>query len=503
MTTNKNITHVVGLAIFIVALILSIRVIWQQYCSTCDSLQWMGPVAQNSTNGIFALPMMGGFQSYSEVYGLHWFLYPLFRSSVINLIPWSTWTEVGIQTILWVAALIVAASVFYKKHPLVFWLLLALGLLAPLYIKSQRLGRIEPAVAFCVVMHFTWLKSYLSQKSNYPRYVIPFCLAAIICMHPIGIPVACVSLLLCLVGASDKNQRINAALTLVAGIAIGGIGFLSYYALNEGAWQQLRENIAAQSLTKSLDTFVKTWMRGEAISMVPFFAISSVTGLIFLIYKTLGKATHLESGLEYGLVVLSAMAFNLVTLNPNFNYMVCFIPWALAGAGHIWCSAVASRSWNMFRFVGVGTLMLFVCYFALISFRSRTMRGGEEFKQTVFHEARSLSQENTILLPLSLWEVAMSDNKNVVFNSFPNVSQPRTNVEYEKHVLDHIQPGSVLILGADMVGRFRESDKTVFGLSDQRYPGGDSSLNWKLVKSLRSDPKEDFYELEFFLYRLE
>jgi predicted membrane channel-forming protein YqfA (hemolysin III family) len=31
MTTNKNITHVVGLAIFIVALILSIRVIWQQY----------------------------------------------------------------------------------------------------------------------------------------------------------------------------------------------------------------------------------------------------------------------------------------------------------------------------------------------------------------------------------------------------------------------------------------------------------------------------------------
>jgi hypothetical protein len=400
---------------------------------------------------------LGSFMGYDQTWGFHWPGWPLIRSVLLPLISWHPYVEFLILCSFWlVASWLLSDLVKKTSHAVLSRWVFVLSLMAPGYLVSLQSYRPEIITGFALVV---CLWSWHSSKT-FAKVLKFLTLLLLPLLHPVGfvLPVIWIVsefLLLCRhIGVFSSFKK-----SLGPGLcfSVGVFCFFAWYARDSVTWMQFQTNLKTQRLlTQGMGSGywdVLRWGYGFK-GALPLILIlgGGVLGSAFALHQDLRRKPgqgEISAVSMAALAFLSALAFNLITKNPNTNHLLAVTPFA------VWLYAIAANAMLQHHFLrlrgyALATTLL-VCNVLVIKNSCLLWKkGGVSYRGTLHNALSQLPKESKVLIPVVFWEAAIllgkeKHERRYAFSTFPNIMTQADREQYEQMVLDELEPGDLLI----------------------------------------------------------
>jgi hypothetical protein len=422
-----------------------------------DGFQSLGAVAGASSPGALRWPMLGGFLGYDQTWGFHWIGWPLLRSLLLPVLPWSPTIDLGICCIIWGGMAWVLFRMVRRYEGQLAALSVAItALIAPGFLVAAQSYRPEILTAFALVMALSFWK----QSSPFKR-----CLCFLLCLvlptlHPLGlvVPAAWCGFDFLVGWKREGFIRAFRFATIRAFPLLLGCGLLvSWFVIRPLAWTQFKMNLESQrmmidGLGTGYATFFR-WGLGSlgSLPLIVLLATSAVFGLwrIALSFRS-SEADKTDAVVLAAVGVLVALGFNILAKNPNSLHLVAILPLAA------WLFASAIRTVSP-RLSGISFLVplgFAWCVFLALPIKqvvSLLKHRGVGYRDELTAGLKSLPKARRVLIPVAMWEAAASVPDSATsyrFSTFPNLMSNAQRADYERMLMAEMLPGDLLVWDA-------------------------------------------------------
>lgn len=419
-----------------------------------DSFQSLGAVAGAAGPGRLRWPFMGDFMGYDQTWGFHWFGWPFVRSLLLPVLPWRPMTDFALACLIWGGAawLIARLAERLRQDSSGIWVGL-LSVSAPGFMASLQSYRPEILTALVLVVALvTW-----EEKGRKEAVWRSVALILLPMLHPLGSVVpGCWLATTALLDWRRYRWKAAAIRTLPRAMALG-LGvllLLAWYGFQPTAWAQFQLNVRCQRLlVEGLGagwlTFFKWGLGGiSSIFLLSLFIPASLWGLRCVaggLSPSLTSNRRLELLASIG--VLVTLAFNIAAKNPNMLHLVAVMPmaaWLCQGFVH-WVAGAMPRRLGQF---GLPALLLLFWVYPLRQGLSCLRHQGVGYRDELADVLDGLPDSKRILIPVALWEAALSRPSSATeyrFSTFPNLLTQVERAEFERSLVDQLQVGDLLI----------------------------------------------------------
>ena len=418
-----------------------------------DGFQSIGSAAAASGPGQLRWPFMGSFMGYNHCWGFHWFGWPWLRSLLLPLLPWSPGGDIALGCVLWATASLVTFKLVAaqgKKEGLFCGLLM---LAAPSFLVAAQSYRPEIPAALALVGAFA-LWSRTSRASSLFRALLLLLLPT---LHPLGLVVPATWCLLGFVAQWRLSGFASAlrscgwhVLPLAGGVAL----FAFWFALQPDAWAQFELNVRSQRLlTEGMGTGIGTFFRwgfgslGSApLALLLLVACGQATTVVLGTLRGPAREISLEACAAFGL--LTAIAFNIATRNPNVLHLLMVMPLAAI--------LFKNALWRIFAHDGTPWRVV-VMTGSLVGFSSLAIKQGVGlirhqgvgYRDELASALRQLPDSRQVLIPVAFWEAALKRGKDARtsyrLSTFPNILPRAERAAYENSLATELQSGDLIV----------------------------------------------------------
>lgn len=479
-----------------------------------DGFQSTGAISDSRFPGDLHWPLLGSFLDYDQTWGFHWPGWPLLRSLLLPVAAWHPYVEFVILCSFWLAAAWLLSEIVKSTgQTILSWWVFALSLLAPGYLVSLQSYRPEIITGFAlVVCLWSW-----HGHGTYAKVLKGAALVLLPLLHPVGfvLPVVWIGSE-CLLQwrhagfSSACKKSLGPGLCLLAGILV----FVAWYARDPATWLQFQTNLKTQRLlAQGLGPgywSVLRWGYGFK-GALPLILIlgGAVLGSIVVLHQQL--RTKSRSGattpeMMVALAFLAALAFNLITKNPNTNHLLAVAPFA----AWLYVSAVNTvlpASVLTLRACALTATLLVCNVLPLKNSYLLCKNRGASYRGDLHAALSQLPPEAKVLIPVAFWESAVLLEKaepglRYAFSTFPNILEKEPRVTYEKAALAELQPGDLVIWDPllDEAGIFNFVEVTALRHQIIRPPSQPET--WEKVKDIHIAARySQSQSVDFELYR--
>jgi hypothetical protein len=425
-----------------------------------DGFQSVGATFDGGV-GHLTWPMMGGFEGFDRAWGYHWVGWPMLRSLMGSIIPWSALGDgIALHSMRALLAIGVGGTLLRQlQSTKAAWVGFLTVLLNRGWFCSMaflyRPENVTALLLWIAALPLIGKREYCSKFINIPSVLSLVLLPS---MHPLAWPA---SILLAVVGSLTIRRSSGTShwlrrsclrwwLPLVFGFGF----FAAYYMVDPLRMTQLKDTLQTTLLFKSGFEASARRLFLDPKNIFFSFPVLAVLGLALLAFRC-GSSFWKEwawdgLGLSLALVLLS-LVYLFAAGHPNTGHAVVMAPFLGYSAGRIfsidWRSVVVCR---FARPALIGQVAL--CSMPLILTSSSFLFHPPESPRARANAvlARALaSTSGRVMIPLSLWEaagaVSVRDRERIQFVTFPNWVSIERRLAYERNVLGSLVEGDVLI----------------------------------------------------------
>ena len=430
-----------------------------------DGFQSLGAVSDSRAVFDLHWPLVGEYLGYDQSWGFHWPGWPLMRSLLVSVFPWSPTADLVFLALLWAGAAWILSDLAQRNWS-VAWAggLGFLALVTPGVVVTLQNYRPEVITALLLLIA---LRQW-STKDCGGRWILWLALLFLPLMHPLGVVVPGAwlgwgSLLqFRQQGFAGAWKRYGAS---AVAVGLGMVCFVLWFGFQPMAWEQFRTNLEAQRLlgqglqTNHLTIF--RWLYGgwSALPSALLMLFALVQGVrafrsswrrVSTSAQDHGTVVLCEPTIEElaGIGVLVAFGFNWLLKNPNPNHFMAVMPFV----SWLFVSGVRQALGRWHRMLPIVACVLMVlasnalmAKYALALWRNE----GRSYRASIAESLQALPAARKVWIPVAFWEAAQMSARNgktqYQFSTFPNVLARSKREEYERQVLSDLQAGDLLI----------------------------------------------------------
>lgn len=458
-----------------------------------DGFQSLGAVAGASSPGALRWPMLGGFLGYDQTWGFHWIGWPLLRSLLLPVLPWSPMIDLGICCLIWGGMAWVLFRMVGKNEGKLAAICVAItALVAPGFLVAAQSYRPEILTAFALVLAL----SLWNQSSPHKR-ILCFLLCAILpTLHPLGLVVPGTWCGFDFLVGWKRNGFVRSfrSVTSRAFPLLLGCGLLvSWFVSRPLAWTQFKLNLESQRMMiEGLGTGYATFFRWGlgslgSLPLIVLLGTSAVFGLwqITRSFRS-SESVETDSIVLAAVGVVVALGFNVLAKNPNSLHVVAILPLA----AWLFVSSVRTASSRLSRISFLVPLGFAWCVFLALPIKqsvSLMKNRGNGYRDELKAGLKSLPEARRVLIPVAMWEAAVSMPDSATsyrFSTFPNLMPNAQRAEYERMLMAEMLPGDLIVWDAaqDYGGIFNFVTSTA--LRHQLIRPMDDSAAWERLPDL-------------------
>jgi hypothetical protein len=425
-----------------------------------DGFQSLGPIFGRQP-GHLTWPMLGGFEGFDRSWGYHWAGWPMLRSLIGFVAPWTALGD-GLVLHLMRAALAVwvGGCLFkqFRSEPAAWIGLLTVLLNRGWFCSMAFLYRPETITALLLWIAARPLIGKREDTGRFTHVLSVLSLVLLPLMHPLAWPA---SLLLAGIGSLTIRARIGTSawiwkscLLLWLPAMLGIWIFAAYYLADPLRLAQLKDTLQTTASMKSgiQATAQRLFLDPKNIFFSgPTLAVLGLSGLAACRRPQAMKAWLFDGyGLSVAMVLLSLL-YLLVAGHPNTGHATVMAPFLGYAAGRLfelgWKSTAERR---LVRLAMTGQAMACSVPLALtaLSFISHPPASPRARAAAVLDRALA-STPGRVIIPLSLWEaagaVSVKDLARIRFVTFPNWVPLDRRLAYERDLEASLGEGDVLI----------------------------------------------------------
>ena len=516
MNSNKVSHTLTLLALGLLWCVVTIVILEKTGCVIVDGFQSLGAAAQSRFPGDLRWDGLGGFMGYDRTWGFHWFGWPLAYSFLSSLCGWFSLQATIVVTALWFCSALLVRRLWTLDSPdrVRFYgsivLMMAL-LMQPLFLVAAQSFRPEIATA-CLLLLWAHDCTVPNRVGTFLRRRV--LLAILPSFHPLGFVVPLAWMIWQGFSCYRKRRIISRndcmdLLVLLAGLALFSCWYLR---ADMAAGRQLVSNIQQQAvLTRAMDLSYDALLSKGFLTMPmklawPWLLLATLYACYAIVKKntdTIAARVNQLSAIAW----YSALAFLIVTKNPNPLHLVAVLPFALMLSATAVSDSYSYLQRNYLRFSLLLLLCACLCITSLMMAKRLYLLTSLGYSYRA--ELRSLYMEQaqktagTIYIPVSLWEVACEqrNNFNYRFSTFPNILVTEQRIASEQRVFAEAIAGDLCIIDEhqEIAGVFNEYPETAL---KQKWCLPWKSEQWEKVEVIRLSSKGvQGTSSEFTVYR--
>lgn len=407
-------------------------------------------------------PMMGGFEGFDRAWGYHWVGWPMLRSLLGSVLPWTALGDgIALHLMRALVAIWVGDCLFRQLHSArAAWIgMLTVLLNRGWFCSMAFLYRPETMTGLLLWMAALPLIGRREKRPKMMDWLSVVSLMLLPLMHPLAWPA---SILLAIMGCLNLRQSAGASpwirrsclrwwLPLLLGLGL----FAAYYLADPLRLSQFKDTLQTTSLFKS---GIEATARRLFLSPKNVFfsgPVLAVLGFSVLAARFAKGSLRVWMwdglGLSLAMVLLS-MAYLLIAGHPNTGHATVMAPFLGYSAGRVfdldWRSMV-TRFLARLTMIGQVAVCSMPLLLTTISFLLHPPVSPRRQAVAVLDLAL-VSTRGRVIIPLSLWEaaggVSRENRVRICFATFPNWVPIERRRAYEQDVVDSLMEGDVLIV---------------------------------------------------------
>ncbi|OYU43957.1 MAG: hypothetical protein CFE44_15535 [Burkholderiales bacterium PBB4] len=406
--------------------------------------------------------MMGGFEGFDHAWGYHWVGWPMLRSLVGSVMPWTSLGDgVALHLLRALVAIWVGECLFRQlRSILAAWVgLLTVLLNRGWFCSMAFLYRPETLTALLLWMAALPLIGKREDSSKITAGLSVVSLVLLPLMHPLAWPA---SMLVAFMGSVTIRRSAGTMhwirrsflrwwLPLMLGFGLFG----GYYLSDPLRLAQFKDTLQTTAHFKSgLEATVRRLFLDpkNVFLSVPVLAVLGLS-LLALRFSACAWKAWLWDGLGLSLaMVLLSMAYLFAAGHPNTGHATVMAPFLGYSAGRLfnmdWRSS-AERWLTRLGMIGQVALCSLPLLLTAGSFLFHPPGSSRTRATTVLDRALA-STRGRVIIPLSMWEAAGAvsgqDRSRIRFATFPNWVLIGRRLAYEDDVVNSLAEGDVLIV---------------------------------------------------------
>lgn len=411
--------------------------------------------------GHLTWPMMGGFEGFDHAWGYHWVGWPMLRSLMGFVLPWTALGDgIALHLLRALVAIWVGECLFRQlQSARAAWIgMLTVLLNRGWFCSMAFLYRPETMTALLLWMAALPLINRQEKCSKIMDWLSLVSLVLLPLMHPLAWPA---SLLLAIMGCLTLRRSAGTSpwirrsclrwwLPLLLGLGL----FAAYYLSDPLRMAQFKDTLQTTSLFKSgiESTVWRLFLSPKNV----FFSgpVLAILGLSLLAVRLApgSMKVWMWDGLGISLaMVLLSLVYLLMVGHPNTGHATVMAPFLGYSAGRVfdldWRS-LTTRWLARLTMIGQVAVCAMPLLLTAISFLFHPPASPRSRAVAVLDLALA-STSGRVIIPLSLWEAAggvtREDRARIRFATFPNWVPIERRMAYEQDVLDSLMEGDVLI----------------------------------------------------------
>jgi hypothetical protein len=406
-------------------------------------------------------PMMGDFEGFDLAWGYHWVGWPMIRSLLSVVLPWTALGDgIALHVLRALLAVLVAETVFRQTRstPASFVALFTVLLNRGWFCSMAFLFRPETLSALVL-----WGAAFpLIQKVHRGGWILTttsvLCLMLLPLLHPLAWPAALIVVVFGTVSmrssAANENWMVSSLvrwwLPLMTGVAL----FAGYYLMDPLRGQQFMQTIETTALFKSgmLATAKRLFFDPKNLFFSAPAAVVLITGL-FALRGATGHGKSWSGGMGLSLaLILASFVYLFLAGHPNTGHAAVMAPFVGHAAGRLYAMEWRWRPLNFLIRPGFIGLAL-VCSLPLVlvagAFFQCVPQSPRSMARMVLSRALAESS-GQVIIPLALWEAAgelpAEKRSRLSFATFPNWVTVDRRLRYETGVIRGLKDGDVLVV---------------------------------------------------------
>jgi hypothetical protein len=406
-------------------------------------------------------PMMGDFEGFDLAWGYHWVGWPMIRSLLSVVLPWTALGDgIALHVLRALLAVLVAETVFRQTRstPASFVALFTVLLNRGWFCSMAFLFRPETLSALVL-----WGAAFpLISKFHRGGWILTtisvLCLMLLPLLHPLAWPAALIVVVFGTVSmrssAANENWMLASLvrwwLPLMTGVAL----FAGYYLMDPLRGQQFMQTIETTALFKSgmLVTAKRLFFDPKNLFFSAPAAVVLITGL-FALRGATGHGKSWSGGMGLSLaLILASFVYLFLAGHPNTGHAAVMAPFVGHAAGRLYAMEWRWRPLNFLIRPGFIGLAL-VCSLPLVlvagAFFQCVPQSPRSMARMVLSRALAESS-GQVIIPLALWEAAgelpAEKRSRLSFATFPNWVTVDRRLRYETGVIRGLKDGDVLVV---------------------------------------------------------
>ncbi len=423
-----------------------------------DSWCYFAPAAFARAPFHLSMPLLANFEGSDHFWALNWPGYLLLLSLVTPWLPKTTAVFVVLMLVQWLAVALLAAAWVRVMTRSRFW---AIGALFLLLLDFQFFGIVwyhRHELVCCLALFGALFSVYRIATGSSSRPAVYFGLALSFFLLPLLQPTCALmgaAFLAALALQAALTRRLPAHLLPAGAAYVGGVLAFALYYLQPGALAVLRDHTqSANQLTFGDHTFYfgKTFLLSLLAKRQLGESVMVLGALAFFFWSLPGLVRSFQRGeTRFDSSPLALTGFFCVVLlaltqvNFNSDYMSLVSPFAAA----LFCAGLA-RLEQKGAFRSALALLLAVWILQAGYFAGKTYvigrAGFPDFPRRLSELRESLPAAHLILLPESMWEVALEKPGPFAMNTLPYASGPERRQRYEAMIYRQIEPGDLVLI---------------------------------------------------------
>jgi len=412
--------------------------------------------------GHLTWPMMGGFEGFDRAWGYHWVGWPMLRSVLGAVVPWTALGDgIALHFLRALVAVWVGECLFRQLRSIpAAWIgLLTVLLNRGWFCSMAFLYRPETMTALLLWMAALPL---IGSEGKHRRIMDGLSVVSLVLlplMHPLAWPA---SILLAIMGSLTLRRSAGATgwlrpsclrwwLPLMFGFGL----FAGYYLAEPLRLAQLKDTLQTTAVIRSGIVDSTRRLFGDPKNLFYSGPVLAIMGLsVLAIWRSTNSLVSLiwdGFGLSLAMVILS-MAYLFAAGHPNTGHATVMAPFLGYSAGRLFCmdwQLSVERLVARTAIIGqaaVCSLPLLLTAGTFVFHPPGSPRGRAE----AVLETALASTRGRVIIPLSLWEaaggVSRQDRARIRFATFPNWVSIERRMAYERDVVDFLIKGDVLIV---------------------------------------------------------
>ena len=425
-----------------------------------DGFQSVG-ASFGGSPGHLTWPMLGDFEGFDLAWGYHWVGWPMIRSLLSVVLPWTALGDgIALHGLRALLAVLVAETVFRQTRstPASFVALFTVLLNRGWFCSMAFLFRPE---TFSALVLWGAAFPFLPTGHRGGRIlttVSVLCLVLLPLLHPLAWPGALIVVVYGTASmrrsAANENWMVASLvrwwLPLMTGVAL----FAGYYLLEPLRGQQFMQTIETTALFKSgmLATAKRLFFDPKNL----FFSAPAAVVLIVGLFSLRGATGHGKSwcgGLGLSLaLVLASFVYLFLAGHPNTGHAAVMAPFVGHAAGRLYAMEWRWRPLNFLIRPGFISLAVVCSLPPLLvagAFFQRPPQSPRSMARMVLSRAVAESS-GQVIIPLALWEAAgelpAEKRSRLSFATFPNWVTVDRRLRYETGVINRLKEGDVLVV---------------------------------------------------------